>query len=279
MNVTDFWSFVSRVEGLWTSPLRVEALRIVATTVFFVLGIVAGRLWGMWRRHRQLKMAERGESQDVVTIEKIILDRRPDGCEVLRIRSCGRDPVETVFPNPAARDEFQARAGKTSNARPLVSMDGKMGSYLLQELAIWVCGQLREPGFKHDVWVMAPAYERGALYLGGHFLSTVLLIRLDDLLRFRDWDDCSAIQVEHASHGERILTLMGMAAEYDQQATAVANRRAAGLRSNYEETMYVLDLGLDNQSADLPARPVPWDRFVSTLKELGVSSRKLVNAV
>ena len=95
-------------------------------------------------------------------------------------RSCASGPavvipMETVFPNPAARDEFQARAGKTTNARPLVSMDGKMGSYLLQELAIWVCGQLRERNFRHDVWVMAPVYERGALYLGGHFLSTVLL--------------------------------------------------------------------------------------------------------
>jgi hypothetical protein len=274
--VTDFWTFVSRIEVLWNSPLRVEVLRIVATTVFFVLGIVAGRLWGMWRRHRQLKMAERGESQDVVTIEKIILDRRTDGCDVLRIRSCGRDPMDTVFPNLAARDEFQARAGKTTNARPLVSMDGKMGSYLLQELAIWVCGQLRERNFRHDVWVMAPVYERGALYLGGHFLSTVLLIRLDDLHRFRKWDDCSTIQVEHASHGERILTLMGMAAEYDKQAIAVADRRAAGRRSNYEETMYILDLGLDHQTADLPTRPVPWDRFESTLKELGVASRQPV---
>jgi hypothetical protein len=274
MNVTDFWSFVSRVEVLWNSPLRVEALRIVATTILFVLGIVAGRIWAMWRRHRQVKMAERGESQDVVTIEKIILDRRPDGCDILRIRSCGRDPMETVFPTLAARDEFLARGGATSNARPLISMEGKMGSYLLQELAIWVCGQLREPNFQHDVWVMAPVYERGALSLGGHFLSTVLLIRLEDLVRFREWDECSTIQVEHSSHGERILTLMAMAAEYEQQATAVANRRAAGLRSNYEETMYLLDLGLDTQSADLAARPVPWDRFASTLKELGVSSRK-----
>jgi hypothetical protein len=276
MNVTDFWSFVSRVEFLWNSPLRVEVLRVLATAVFFVLGIVAGQLWAIWRRHRQLKMAERGESEDVVTIEKIILDRQLDGSEVLRIRSCGRDPMETVFPNLAARGEFQARAGKTTNAHPLVSMDGKMGSYLLQELAIWVCGQLRERNFHHDVWVMAPVYERGALYLGGHFLSTVLLIRLEDLYRFHDWKDCSAIQVEHAVHGERILTLMGMAAEYDKQASAVANRRAAGRRSNYEETMYLLDLGLDTQSADLSAKPVPWGRFESTLKELGVSSRQPV---
>src|SRR5271157_2806851 len=103
-----------RVEGLWNSPLRVELLRILATTAFFVLGVVAGRLWAMWRRYRQLKMAERGESEEVLTIEKIILDRRPDGREVLRIRSCGRDPIETIFPNHAARDEFQSRAGTTT---------------------------------------------------------------------------------------------------------------------------------------------------------------------
>jgi hypothetical protein len=274
MTVADFWNSVLRVEGLWNSPLRVEVLRILATAIFFVLGVVAGRLWAMWRRHRQLKMAERGESQDVVAIEKIILDRQPDGSAVLRIRSCGRDPIDTVFPNTAARDEFQSRAGKTTLARPLVSMDGKIGSYLLQELAIWVCGQLREQHSRHDVWVMAPVYERGALYLGGHFLSTVLLIRLDDLLRLRDWDDCAAIEVEHASHGERVLTLMGMAAEYERQAAAVATRRASGRRSNFEETMYILDLGLDTATADLPAKPVPWERFDSTLRQLGIAIEK-----
>jgi hypothetical protein len=271
--VDEIWNALLRLEGLWNSPLRVEILRILATAVFFVLGVVAGRLWAMWRRYRQLKMAERGESQEVVTIEKIILDRQPDGTEVLRIRSCGRDPIETVFPNAAARDEYQARADKTTMAGPLVSMEGKMGSYLLQELAIWVCGQLRERNFRHDVWVMAPVYERGALYLGGHFLSTVIVIRLEDLVQFRDWETCAAIEVEHASHGERVLTLMSMAAEYDRQAAAVAARRGSGRRSNYEETMYLLDLGLDTQCADLPAKHVPWERFGATLKQLGIAER------
>jgi hypothetical protein len=85
--VNGFWNSVLQLEGLWNSPVRVEILRILATTTFFLLGIVPGRLWGMYRRYRQIKMAERGESQDVVTIEKIVLDRRPDGSEVLRIRS------------------------------------------------------------------------------------------------------------------------------------------------------------------------------------------------
>ena len=38
--------------------------------------------------------------------------------------------------------------------------------------------------------------------------------------------------------------------------------------------MYLLDLGLDTQSADLPAKPVPWDRFDSTLRQLGVAAKR-----
>jgi hypothetical protein len=277
--VADFWDSLLRLEGLWNSPLRVEILRVVATGAFFILGVLAGRLWAKWRRFRQLKTAERGVSEDVVTIEKILLDRRPDGTLVMRIRSCGRDPIETVFPNAAARDDFQSRTGATTMVRPLISMDGKMGSYLLQELAIWVCGQLRERGFRHDVWVMAPVYERGALYLGGHFLSTVLLIRRDDLLRFREWDEVAAIEVEHASHGERVLTLMTMAAEFERQEAAIAARRAAGRRANFEETMYILDLGLDTQSADLPSKTVPWKRFELTLRNLEIELREPAQAV
>jgi hypothetical protein len=272
--VDDFWGSLLRLEGLWNSPLRVEILRVVATGAFFILGVVAGRLWAMWRRHRQKKTAERGVSEDVVTIEKILLDRRSDGTQVMRIRSCGRDTIETVFPNQAAREDFQSRTALTTAALPLVSMEGKMGSYLLQELAIWVCGQLRERGFRHEVWVMAPVYERGALYIGGHFLSTVLLIRREDLMQFRDWDDAAAIEVEHASHGERILTLMTMAAEFERQEADITNRRAAGRRANFEETMYILDLGLDTQSVDLPSKSVPWKRFESTLRNLDIELRE-----
>ena len=88
-----------------------------------------------------------------------------------------------------------------------MSMNRKLGSYLLQELAIWVCGQVGERDFPHDLWVMAPVYESGTLYLGGHHSSTVLLVRQADLPRFRDWERCRAMHVEHRSHGERLLTL------------------------------------------------------------------------
>ena len=255
------------VDVLLNSRFGPELLRVLITGSFFALGIVVGWLLSIWRRYRQRRLAERGEAREVLTIEKVLLEQSPDGQEIMRIRSCGRDPIDAVFPNPAARDAFLARAQDTKPDDPLVSMRDKLGSYLLQELAIWVCGQVGERDFPHDLWVMAPVYESGTLYLGGHLSSTVLLVRQADLPSFRDWQRCRTMLVEHRSHGERVLTLMRMAAEFDRQDALVRKRRAEGKRSSYEETMYLLDLGLDTRTVDLPITAVPWDRFKAILPE------------
>ncbi len=253
------------MDVLLNSRLGPELLRILITGSLFAAGMVLGWLLSILRLRRLRREAERGEAREVLTIEKILLESRPGGQEIMRIRSCGRDPIDAVFPNNAARDAFLERAGSTKPDQPLVSMEDKLGSYLLQELAIWVCGQVGDRDFPHDLWVMAPVYEGGALYLGGHHSSTVLLVRRDDLSRFRDWERCRAMQVEHRSHGERILTLFKMAAEFDRQDALVRQRRAEARRSKYEETMYVLDLGLDTRAVDLPTIAVPWDRFEAIL--------------
>ncbi len=213
------------MDALLNAPLGTELIRIAITGSFFLLGMAMGWFLSKWRRYRQLRQAERGEAREVLTIEKVLVDLLPDGREVVRIRSCGRDPIDAVFPNPAARDAFLARVDKTKPAQPLVSMQEKLGSYLLQELAIWVCGEVGERDFPHDLWVMAPVYEGGMLYLGGHHSSTVLLVRRDDLARFRDWERCLSMHVEHRSHGERIVTLKRMADEFDRQNALVQERR------------------------------------------------------
>jgi len=59
-----------------------------------------------------------------------------------------------------------------------------------------------------------------------------------------------------------------MAREFTRQLGEVERLRAAGKRTLYVETMYLLDLGLDVQEVDRPTRPVPWTRFAKVLKEL-----------
>jgi hypothetical protein len=256
---------VDAITTFFNTPL---GQRVLISVLSLLIGGLIGWAGSKWRRYRQRRQVETGDAREVVTIEKVLVDRDADGREAMRIRSCGRDPIDSIFPNPAARDAFHERALATTSAQPLISMDSKMGSYLLQELAIWVCGQVGERDFPHDVWVMAAACEAAAL--GGHKSSTVILIRREDLAKFKDWAWCRQVRVEHGGHGERVLTLRSMAVEFERQAVEVERRRAEGKRSNYEETMYILDLGLDARAIGLPTKPVPWNRFEATLRALGI---------
>ena len=256
---------VDAVFHFLTTP---TAERILASLALVIIGGTLGWVGHRWRHFRLQRQIEAGDARDVVSIEKIIIDRDPQGRETLRIRSCGRDPVDHIFPNPAAREEFHNRTIATTSMHPLIAMDGRMGSYLLQELAIWVCGQVGEHSFPHDVWIMAAVCEPASF--GGHQSSTILLIRREDLERFRDWTTCRDVHVEHGGQGERILTLLSVAAEFHRQSIAVAKRQAEGRRPEFEETMYILDLAIDRNVFDLPGRPVPWTRFTSTLKARGI---------
>jgi hypothetical protein len=116
---------------------------------------------------------------------------------------------------------------------------------------------------------MAPVCEPGLL--SAHQSTTVVLIRQADLKRFLDWNSCKTMHVEHGSDGARILTLWHMAKEFERQMADVRQLRAAGKRTTYVETMYILDLSLDTEEAALPTKPVPWERFASVLKSLKLS--------
>ncbi len=245
-----------------------SAERAFASLMLFIIGGMLGWLGHRWRHYRLQRQIEQGDARDVATVEKILIDRDAEGNETLRIRTCGRDPLEQIFPNPAAREAFHERTHATSSTQPLIAMHERMGSYLLQELAIWVCGQVGERSFPHDIWIMATVCEPASF--GGHQSSTVILIRRDDLAKFRDWTDCRNIHVEHGGHGERILTLLSVADEFDRQALAIAKRQAEGRAPAYEETMYLLDLALDQRVVDLPSKPVPWSRFAGGLKARGL---------
>ena len=244
------------------------AERILASLLLVVVGGFLGWVGHRWRHFRSQQQIMQGDAREVATIEKVILERDQAGRIDLRIRTCGRDPVEQIFPNPAAREEFHTRSMQTTSTQPLVNKEGKMGSYLLQELAIWVCDKVGEEPFPHDVWIMASVCESAAF--GGHQSSTVLLIRRDDLAIFRDWTKCRDIHVEHGGHGERILTLLSVAKEFERQTEADAKRQATGQRPNFEETMYLLDLPLDQRTYPLPTKPVPWTRFTEALKLRGL---------
>jgi hypothetical protein len=250
------------MEGLekWLESHYVQAL------IFTLCGMVLGWLLAWWRRYRQWRRVAAGDAREVVAVEQMLVTEQPDGRVTMRIRSLGAAPLDRVLPNPAAHDAFLHRARATLSTDPLISMKDATGSYLLYLLTPWVCGLCRAGPFPHELWVMAPACEPGIL--SAHQATTVLLVRQADLVRFVDWEFCKAVQVEHGSDGARILTLWHMAREFNRQFAEFKRLRAAGKRTTYVETMYLLDLGIDTNELDLPTHPVPWDRFAKVLKEL-----------
>jgi hypothetical protein len=234
-----------------------------------VLGLAVGWVLGRWRRHRLKRQLYGGDVRELVAIEQTVVREHPDGRITMRIRSCGSAPLSTIIFNPLAREAFLKRAEATKPTNPLLALHDKMGSYLLYLLQPWVCGLCRSGPFPHDVWVMAPVCEPGLL--SEHQSTTVILVRQEDLKYFRDWQTCRQLHVEHGSDGARLLTLWHVAREFDRQLAEVKRLREQGKPTTYVETMYLLDLGLDQEEVPLRTKAVPWQRFAKVLQELGLS--------
>jgi hypothetical protein len=236
--------------------------------LLMLVGGFVGWLLARWRRWRLMRQIEGGDARDVATIEQILVREQPDGRTTMRIRTCGSDALRRVLINPLAHEEFLRRAEATTCANPLISMKDRTGSYLLYLLLPWVCGKARGGPFPHDLWVMCPVCEPSLL--SEHQSTTIVLVREKDLKKFLDWGWCRRLYVEHGSDGARVLTLWHMAREYEKQKAEIKRLRDVGERTTYVETMYLLDLGLDTDEVPIRTKPVPWDRFTLTLKELGL---------
>ncbi|WP_020470136.1 hypothetical protein [Zavarzinella formosa] len=244
------------------------------------LGLVAGTaitaIVTRWKRHCERRSIMRGDARDTIVINHHVIEthdepliegeppiKRP---KTLRLRTLGQAEVSRVVPNGHLADVLMKRAFAVTHRHTLISMDGAEGSYLLETLTNFVCDRVANGPFPHGLYVMAPCCEPAGL--AEHQPITILLISVDDLALFEDWWTCRDVHVEHNSDGARVLTLMEMARRYKSEHTELKRLRAEGKRTRYVETMYVLDLALDKETADIPVKPIPWSRFEGLLKEM-----------
>ena len=244
------------------------------------LGIVLGMLLGgtvtwffaRWKRFRQRQSVLCGDARDTVVLNLHIVESAdgPGGRvpTSLRIRSLGQGELDRVVPNGHLAAVLLKRAFDVTPRDTLISMDGPEGSFLLETLTNFACDRAANAPFEHDLYVMAPCCEPAAL--AEHQPITLLLIRKVDLALFERWPACRDVKVEHGSDGARVLTLMEMANRFRSEQAKIAALRVAGQRTMHAETMYVLDLGLDRRTADIPVKPVPWGRFERVLKEMNL---------
>jgi hypothetical protein len=253
--------------------------RGLGTLLVFLLGGFASWCLGRWRRSRQRQSILRGDARDTVVVEHHIveMDEAPDPEHpgrarpvptALRIRVLGQSELSRVIPNGHLAAEFLDRAWGVTPRQTLISMEGAEGSYLLETLTGFVGDRVGNQGFEHHLYVMTPCCEPREL--AHHQPITIVLIAASDLDWFASWPSCKEIQVEHGSDGARVLTLMEMARRHREEQGRIAQLRQEGKRTQYIETMYVLDLALDRRTSPIPTRPVPWGRFEDVLKQMGL---------
>ncbi len=237
-----------------------------------VLGLLAGGIltwvFTRWKRFQERRSILRGDARESVVIHQHLVERGADGRAVLRIRSLGQAELNRVVPNGHLAAELHRRAWNVTPRDTLISMEDAEGSYLLETLTNFVCDRVANEPFEHDLYVMAPCCEPAGL--AQHQPIAILLIAVADLALFESWPACRGMRVEHGSDGARILTLMELARRFRSEQAKIAGLRAAGKRTRYVETMYVLDLALDKRSANIPVREVPWGRFEEVLKQMNL---------
>jgi hypothetical protein len=248
--------------------------RGVSVVVGMLHGGTVTWVFARWRRFRERQSVLCGDARDTVVINHHIIESSegPHGRvpTALRIRSLGQAELRWVVPNGHLAAVLLNRAFQVTPRDSLISMEGAEGSFLLETLTNFVCDRAANGPFDHDLYVMAPCCEPADL--AEHQPITILLIRRSDLELFEDWRACRDVKVEHGSDGARVLTLMEMAHRFGSEQQKLSALRAAGQRTTHVETMYVLDLALDQRTAAVPIKSIPWGRFERVLKEMNLES-------
>jgi hypothetical protein len=242
-----------------------------------VLGLIAGSLItgliAYWRRRQERRRILLGDARDTVVIHHHLVDSaevadaagRARAPTTLRVRCIGQGQLRHVVPNGHLASVLLHRARKVTQRDTLISMEGGEGSYLLETLTNFVCDRVANAPFEHDLYVMAPCCEPAGL--AQHQPITIILISVSDLALFDNWTRCRDVRVEHTSDGARVLTLIDMAKRFRDEQDKIASLRKAGQRTQYVETMYVLDLPLDKRSAAVPTKKIAWGRFEKVLSQ------------
>lgn len=263
---------------MWDKLLQEFSGRGMGVVLGMILGSAVTGLVALWKRRRERRNILHGDARDTVVIAQHLVESEtvpdPSGkgslkkARRLRIRSLGQSQLDRVVPNGHLEAELLSRAFAVTPRHTLISMEGAEGSYLLETLTNFVCDRVANEPFEHDLYVMAPCCEPAGLVV--HQPITILLVKVSDLPLFENWAQCRDVRVEHGADGIRVLTLMEMAKRFREEQAMLTKLRHAGERTRYLETMYVLDLPLDNRTADIPTKAVPWGRFETVLKEMNL---------
>lgn len=263
---------------MWNQLANEFGGRGASVLIGMLMGTLVTACLAWLKRRSERRSIMVGDARDTVVIAQHIIDWAEVPAEEgtpaakrpvrIRVRALGQSELDRVVPNGHLANELLKRAHQVTTRHTLISMDGAEGSYLLESLTNFVCDRVANAPFEHALYVMAPCCEPAGLVV--HQPITILLVRKEDLQLFEKWTLCRGAEVEHGADGARILTLMELSRRFREEQAKLEALRQAGKRTRYMETMYVLDLALDNRCAPIETKAVPWGRFEQVLKEMNL---------
>jgi len=266
---------------MWDSLWKVAHEESIGILIGAMFALTTAWLAAWWRRRREMREIVHGQQFQQLEFAYAFVTTGQDGRRRLVVRMIGCLPLKVFVAKDAIRSHLLGltRESADDELNSVIAMEGKLGSFVLRELHGHLRTLLEESGQRREWWVMAPILEtyRPLQYVA----PTVLLIRKEDLNLFASFETCKDLLVHHGSDAAKILTLMEVHRKFAVQQQRLAQARTEGRSTQYLEEMWMLDLCLstdmteptedDVESGALkPFRLPPWERFASTLKELGL---------
>ena len=289
---------------MWDSLWKVaheESIGILIGAAFALLTTCAAA-W--WRRRREMREIIHGQQFQQLEFAYAFVTTGHDGRRRLVVRMIGCLPLKVFVAKDAIRSHLLGltRESAEDELNSVISMEGKLGSFVLRELHGHLRTLLEEKGDLREWWVMAPILEtyRPLQYVA----PTVLLIRKKDLEIFRfvrvvrrpagssrfgrgkDPDtDGSAPQVRPAGTTSRASTNPGKVdsvprGDVDARLVSIdRDRRADGRRScgRYVEAVPTSTLGAIRADTALPRPESPGSQNISSGLRSGVGSARFRN--
>lgn len=267
---------------MWQTQWNVIHEESIGFLIGASFALVTAGLATWRRRRRELREINQGHQFQQLEFAYVFVTTDRSGQRRFVVRMIGCLPLKVFVAKDAIRSHLLGltRESADDELNSVISMEGKLGSFVLRELHGHLRTLLEEKGSKREWWLMAPILEtyRPLQYVA----PTVLLVRKSDLPIFASFDTCKDLLVHHGSDAAKILTLMEVYRKFKDQEQRLAQARAEGQSTQYLEEMWLLDLCLSTEMLEptteeiaagtlKPFRIPPWNRFASTLKQLGLT--------
>lgn len=267
---------------MWQTQWNVIHEESIGFLIGASFALVAAGVATWRRRRRELREINQGHQFQQLEFAYAFVTTDRNGQRRFVVRMIGCLPLKVFVAKDAIRSHLLGltRESADDELNSVISMEGKVGSFVLRELHGHLRTLLQEKGLKREWWLMVPILEtyRPLQYVA----PTVLLVRKSDLPIFASFDACKDLLVHHGSDAAKILTLMEVYRKFKDQEHRLAQARAEGQSTQYLEEMWLLDLCLSTEMLEptteevaagtlKPFRIPPWNRFASTLKQLGLT--------